>query len=78
MLSQEEILNKQIQEEKRQQHYQLILRTIVFILLFYVLTSPVILKSIKNNTFITKNIGSGLFTTILFGVAYYTIHVMFI
>jgi hypothetical protein len=78
MLSQEEILNKQIQEEKRQQHYQLILRTIVFVLLFYVLTSPVILKSIKNNPFITKNMGSGLFTTVLFGVTYYAIHVMFI
>jgi len=79
MLSQEEILNKQIKEEKKKCHYQLLLKTIIMMFLFYILTYPVIMKSVKEWV-INHNskIGKNLILTLIFGGFYYILHIIFI
>ncbi len=78
MLSQEEMLSKKIKQEKRNCQYQLLLRCLIMSLVVYILFSPVIIQILKKNTIISKNIGVNLFRTIIFGISYYILHIMFI
>ena len=48
MLSQEEITNKQIKDQKIKCRYQLILKSIVMVLFFYIMISPVTQKMIRS------------------------------
>lgn len=78
MLSQEEITNKQIKEQKIKCRYQLILKTIVMVLFFYIMISPVTQKIISNIKILNTKIGINLYMSILFGIFYFILHIMFI
>ena len=78
MLSQEEMIQKEIKNEKIKQHKQLILKSIVMILIFYILYSPVFRRLISKNNFLNKKIGVNMSITLLFGLIYYILHLVFI
>lgn len=78
MLSQEEMIQKEIKNEKIKQHKQLILKSIVMILIFYILYSPVFRRLISKNSFLNKKIGVNMSITLLFGLIYYILHLVFI
>lgn len=78
MLSQEEITNKQIKEEENKCMKQLFLKTIVMMLFFYIMLSPVIQKLCKKSNLLNKKLGINLSTSLLFGLFYFTLHVLFI
>ena len=78
MLSQEEMIQKEIKNEKIKQHKQLILKSIVMILIFYILYSPVFRRLISKNSFLNKKIGVNMSITLLFGFIYYILHLVFI
>ena len=78
MLSQEEMIQKEIKNEKIKQHKQLILKSIVMILIFYILYSPVFRRLISKNSFLNKKIGINMSITLLFGLIYYILHLVFI
>lgn len=75
MLSQEEIINKEIKNEWYRNHKQILLKSVIIFLLFYIFTSPVVVYKLKKiNIIKKKKVSLALFTSSLFTFIYYILH----
>jgi len=76
MLTQEEIKEKEEKLYNKNKNYQLLIQTVLFSLLIYILFSPVFVSLV--NKFNKKKLDSHFILTFIFGIIYITIMKCFI